>query len=202
MTTDEYSTEMELYGVSPIIIAYIMFAITLIIPLGYISRSTVFMFTFFSGPRIYSFLWEIVISSFSHRLWIVLVSLEKILQMLPLTLLPWLFAYWFVRYYQGKSSRFAVLMIGFLSILFPFMGTLVSSGLAGEIDLIYPIPLQFIIGLIILKRIEGPEIISPWSGVRLDFSWWKWRWARRKPDREQIEEDRKTSNEEEWLRDD
>ena len=90
-------------------------------------------------------------------------------------------------------------MIGFLSIFFPFMGSFVSSGLAGEIDLIYPIPLQLIIGLFILWRIEGPEIISPWSGVRLDFSWWKWKRAKRTTIEEPVEVEEKTAKEEEWL---
>ena len=73
--------------------------------------------------------------------------------------------------------------------------TVISS----QLDIIYPIPLQFLIGLIILWRIEGPEIISPWSGVRLDFSWWRWKRAKRPKKTIIIEEEKPPTEKEDWL---
>ena len=40
MTDDEYSTEMELYGVSPGVIAIIMLIVTLLSPTGIFLEST------------------------------------------------------------------------------------------------------------------------------------------------------------------
>jgi len=73
------------------------------------------------------------------------------------------------------------------------------SGMFGTFIMLYPIPLQFLIGLIILHRIEGPEVISPWSGMRLDLSWWKWQQAKRKDDWDPFEKEKKSA-EEDWLK--
>lgn len=200
MAKDEYSTEMEIYGVSPLIIAYILIPITLIIPFGYIPDDfgVPFFFTYIPGRIVYSSIWDVYIP-FSGNLYFSILPIHRIYSMLPLTILNWLFAYWIVRYYQGKSSQFSVLMIGFISVVFPFLGSLYMSALIGDIALIIPFPFLFIIGLVIIRRIEGPEVISPWSGVRLDFSWWKWKRVPRKEIEESLGTEKETSSEEEWL---
>jgi hypothetical protein len=71
------------------------------------------------------------------------------------------------------------------------------SGMFGSFVILYPIPLQFAIGLIILHRIEGPEVISPWSGMRLDLSWWKRLRPKRKDDWDPFEEEKKVQEKEE-----
>ena len=192
MTQDEYSTEMELYGVSPTIIAYIMIIITLVVPFGYISDH-------FPLPEmIYGFLWTIVFGLYGFYPRV--LSLELMHSLLPLTILNWAYAYWIVRYYQAKSSRFTAIMVGLLSLLLPFFGSILRfTILGGVLQIIYPIPLQFIAGLIILRRIEGPEVISPWSGVRLDFSWWKWKRAPPMKIEETVETEKETPTEKEWL---
>ena len=193
MTQDEYSTEMELYGVSPTIIAYIIIVITLIVPFGYISDH-------FPLPEmIYSFLWEIGFGLYGFYPRI--LSLELIHSLLPLTALNWAYAYWIVRYYQAKSSRFTVIMVGLFSLLLPFFGSIFNFLVMGGpyLQIVYPIPIQFIAGLICLRRIEGPEVISPWSGVRLDFSWWKWKRAPRTKIKETVETEKDTPADEEWL---
>jgi hypothetical protein len=70
---------------------------------------------------------------------------------------------------------------------------------SGIYAIILPFPLQFLVGLIILQRIEGPEVISPWSGIRLDLSWWKWGQPKRKSDWDPIPEANDVSIDEEWL---
>ncbi|NHI89495.1 MAG: hypothetical protein EAX87_08230 [Candidatus Thorarchaeota archaeon] len=185
MASDEYSTEIELYGVSPAIISYIMLIITLIVPFGYISNHI-------QPELIYSFLWQIEI--WIYGFYPDFLSLGLMLSLLPLTALNWAYAYWIVRYYRAKSSRFTVIMIGFLTLILPFIGSIFySTALIGGyyLQIVYPIPLQFIAGLIILRRIEGPEIISPWSGMRLDLSWWKWRQGKPRNDWDPFEKEKK-----------
>lgn len=145
MSTDEFSTEVELYGVSPGVIAVIMFVVSLIVPLGFIA----------TGPGMPIFL---------------IMALFYPIIFLPLTILNILYVVWIVRYYQAKASKNSVLMLGLLSIILPTVFALYITGLFGEFMVIYPIPIQFIAGLLILWRIEGPEVISPWSGMRLNLS--------------------------------
>jgi hypothetical protein len=189
---------MELYGVSPTIIAYIMFIITIIVPFGYISGN-------FPLPEmVYAFLWQIVFGGYRFHIYFLFsdfLGSSWVFSILRLTILNWAYAYWIVRYYQAKSSRFTVVMIGFLSLLLPFFGSIFNFIIMGgpHIQIVYPIPLQFIAGLIILRRVEGPEVISPWSGVRLDFSWWKWKRAPRMKIEESVETEEDSPTEEEWL---
>jgi len=183
---------MELYGVSPTIIAYIIIPITLVIPFCYVPDNfgVFFFFGHIPGRTIYSFIWEIYFT-FSGRPYFTLLTIEEIYSLLPVAIPNWLFAYWIVRHYQGKSSQFSVWMIGFVSVLFPFLGSLYVSGLVGDTAFIIPFPFLFIIALIILRRIEGPEVISPWSGMRLDLSWWKREQPSRKSDWDPFEEEKK-----------
>jgi hypothetical protein len=198
MNDDEYSTEMELYGVSPRLIAVIMFLTMLIVPLGYIPEFIGHIFYFHYEIQLYSFFWHVEPSSyFGFRIY--LTNIQELLIMLPLTIMHWIFAYWVVRHYQGKSSKLMAALLGLASIIIPLVSSFYWSLSTMQLDIIYPIPIQFIIGLIILWRIEGPEIISPWSGVRLDFSWWKWKRAKI-PKKTIIDEDEKEMVEkEEWL---
>jgi hypothetical protein len=77
--------------------------------------------------------------------------------------------------------------------MLPTLIILFISGMSGSFVILYPIPLQFLIGLIILHRLEGPEVISPWSGMRLDLSWWKRRRPKRKSDWDPFEKEKKAS---------
>ena len=194
MAKDEYSTEMELYGVSPTIIGMVMFAITMIVPFGFVSDWIGFPWGVIWFPMIYSLFW-----GFGHYRFFIF-SIQDITAFLPFTLLNWLYVYWIVRYYQAKRTGFAVIAVGLLSLFLPGAVTVLWSLLiVGHLVIIYPLPIQFILGLLILRRIEGPELISPWSGVRLDFSWWKWKQAPRTKIEEPVETESETSTEEEWL---
>ena len=194
MTENEYSTEMELYGVSPTIIGMIMFSITVIVPFGYVSDWIGLPWGVIWSPMIYSLFW-----GFNGYRFVIL-SVQDITALVPFTFLNWLYAYWIVRYYQAKRTGFAVVAIGLISLFLPGSIAIIWYLLVGaNLAFIYPIPIQFILGLLILQRIEGPEVISPWSGVRLDFSWWRWKRAPRTKIKETDETEKVTPTEEEWL---
>ena len=173
MTTDEFSTEMERYGVSPGIIAMIMILTSLIVPFGFIPNFgiPIFLAMIFILPYLF----------------------------IPLTLLNILYALGIVRYYQAKNSKDLAVVLGLLSIILPTGLILYFSALAGYVIVIYPIPIQFIVGIFILWKFEGPEVISPWSGMRLDLSWWKRERPKRKSDWNPLEDRKKFSEEEDWL---
>ncbi|TET10718.1 MAG: hypothetical protein E3J86_04985 [Candidatus Thorarchaeota archaeon] len=174
MNQDNISTEIELYGVSPGIIAMIMFFVTIFSPFSFIPNMGMFGFyNVHSG--IYGLFW-IFANPYIF---------------LPLCLLNLLYSYWIVKYYQAKSSKDGAILIGLFSILLPTVIVLSLTGLFGSFLVIYPIPIQFIVGLIILWRIEVPEVISPWSGMRLDLSWWKWERPKRKSDWDPFKEEKK-----------
>jgi hypothetical protein len=82
-----------------------------------------------------------------------------------------------VRFYYGKSSRDSALMCGLLSAIFPSLvglGVSILLGLAySEYLYIMPIPIQFSVGLYFIYRFGEPEVVSPWSGQFIDWSWWK-----------------------------
>ena len=178
MSTDTHSTEMELYGVDPGVIRLIMIIVTVFSPLGFIPVENYGMFGVFNVlPGIYGLFW-ILVNPFAY---------------LPLCLLNILYAHRLVRYYQARSSRDSVYLIGLLSIMLPTVIILYIFGMFGSFVILYPIPMQFLIGLIILHRIEGPEAISPWSGMRLNLSWWKWRQPKRKDDWDPFAEEKKDS---------
>lgn len=175
MSTEEFSSDAELYGVSPGIMAFIMFFVSIAFPTGFIPDG--------------GYLYPIAIA---------LVFIYP-LSNLPLTILNILFAYWVVRYYQGKSSRDSVIVLGMFSIILPTLVVLYITGMFGGFLVIYPFPAQFIAGLILLWKFEGPEVISPWSGMRLDLSWWKWRQPKKRNDWDPFDAEKKASETEDWL---
>jgi hypothetical protein len=106
---------------------------------------------------------------------------------IPLYIFSILYIRQIVRFFNGDSSRDSALMCGIISIIFP---TLVGIGISVLLGYphssylyVYPIPIQFLAGLVFLYRYREPENISPWSGQFIDWSWWirlgaKWsNWA-------------------------
>ena len=182
MTSEEFATEMELYGTSPGVIAVLMIITTLVAPCGIVPSE---MGPFGRYWYLYSLVWLYSSGSpFPPGFWFLNYNL---LITLPLCMLQVVFAIWIVRYYQSKTTKYTAMTIGLLSILLPTILVLYFSSL---VVVIYPIPIQFIIGLIILWRIDGPEVISPWSGMRLDLSWWKWPNRKRGDDWDALEREK------------
>jgi hypothetical protein len=190
VSKDQFSTEMELYGVSPGVVAFFMILITATVPLGFIPESSILF-----PSMIYGLLWVYTLNlpfgAPFGNLPIIILDPIWIYITLPLTILNVVYAIWVVRYYKAKTSRYNVAMVGLVSIILPPLLIIYFSGMLGGFELIYPIPIQFILGLIILWRVEGPEVISPWSGMRLDLSWWKRRKEKRKSDWDLFEEEKK-----------
>ncbi|MFW9806592.1 MAG: hypothetical protein ACFFFK_07685 [Candidatus Thorarchaeota archaeon] len=190
MTSKEFTTELELYGTSPGVIAIFLIIATLMIPSGMIPSGTS---PYGTDWYIYSLLW-IYSSGGLFGGGFRAFNMDLFLT-LPLCILNVVFAIWIIRYYQAKTTKYTAMTIGLLSVLLPTILVLYFSGL---VVIVYPLPIQFIIGLLILWRIEGPEVISPWSGMRLDLSWWSWKSTRR-PKRKVTSDGKSLVEKEEWL---
>jgi len=193
--TDDDNSEMELYGVSPWVIGFIMFIISLITPLGIVlSNGTLIALTaWYGAPFIYGLLWVFEWSYYGDFYFssIRFLDLSYMWMLIPLSIFSILYIRQIIRYYFGRSSRDSAVMVGILSIIFPsLVWLLTSSSLALLLGtygfaLIIPIPIQFIAGLIFLRKFEGPEVISPWPGQFIDWSWWarlKAKWSNRTVD--------------------
>jgi hypothetical protein len=167
-------TEKELVGVSPWVIGEILAIITLLVPLGIMPTEgqIVFYDLWLFGPFIYGLLWVLDSGSFISSFTLHFIDLSYMLVMVPLSIFSILYVRQIVRYYLGKSSRDSALFAGILGIIFPSVVSLVWP-ISFGIVIIIPIPIQFLIGLYILHRFEGPEVVSPWSGQFINWSWWK-----------------------------
>jgi hypothetical protein len=186
MTMDT-ETERELYGVNPWVVGEILSIITLIVPLGVVpvQGELVFYASWFSGPFVYGLLWMLELGYRPYLFSLHFLDLTYMWTLVPLSIFSILYIRQIVRYYLGKSSRDSAIMAGLLSIIFPSLVALLSVILWSDISragFIVPIPIQFLIGLYFLHRFEGPEVISPWAGQFIDWSWWS-RLRRRKPNR-------------------
>lgn len=76
------------------------------------------------------------------------------------------------RFFYGKTSRDIALMYGLLSMIVPSTITLALWSTYHFAFVITPIPIQFFAGVILLYKFRDPEVISPWEGYFLDWSWW------------------------------
>jgi len=173
-------SEMELYGVSPWVIGFIMIVIALITPIGMVltDGNVIVLYAWFQGPFVYGLLWVFNWSYYSYIDFhgFKLLDLPSMWFFVPLSIFSILYVRQIIRYYYGKSSRDSALMLGILSIIFPsILGLLTTVSVMdiSYVGLIIPIPIQFIAGLILLRKFDGPEVISPWPGQFIDWSWWK-----------------------------
>ena len=187
MTEDE-DPDLELYGVSPGVIAFFMIFITLVVPLGILPANA---FVVFFGPElmgfgssymIYSVTWMFAPELFYFPIaFLPFFFLFNIWFTLPLTIFNIAYIWKIIRYYRGKCTRYSVIWVGLLSITVPTVLTIVWTGYAsggGVFGILGPIPIQFIVGLIFLYKIPGPEMTSPW---RYDLSERSW-WVKKRPD--------------------
>jgi len=153
----------ELYGTNPRVIAFLMTFVTFIVPFGYLPPSSA-VFSYFSSAHafdgIYGLLWffgfanDFGFGYFGfHFLRIGLMFITVVLSIFNL-----LFAREVVRFYQGKTSQKQILLVGMVSLIYPNLFALTPLPLT-IFGIIWPIPIQFIIGLIILYRIPGPELL-------------------------------------------
>ncbi len=140
MVTDEQAKDMDLHEVEPGFIAIIMIFVSFVFPIGFVLEGGILPIT-------------------------LLFAIVYPIPFLPIVILNILYPYWIVRFYQGKSTKNSVFILGLLSIILPTAIVLSITGVMGAFFVIYPLPIQFIIGTVILWKIEKPEVKSPWSGM-------------------------------------
>jgi hypothetical protein len=139
-----HGTETSPDEVEPGFIAIIMTFVSLVFPLG-------FIFQEFSIPNSRSLYLASPVVAF------------------PLSIPSFLYAYWIVRYYQNKSKKQTVYILGLLSIILPSAIMLVPAVMIGSLPVFYPIPLQFVAGIVILWRVKRPELRASESIARLEL---------------------------------
>jgi hypothetical protein len=165
-------TYLELYGVSPRVIVFIMGIITWVIPFGayYIVLNPDYPEQGIAG--VMGFLFSIDFNS-----WLPYVTYQNLPMMYVAVNLGFfniLFVYWMYRYYNGKSTKNSAISVGALSLVIPLIIAMIFPGyIIGYY--VGPIPLQFFCGLYIMYKIPGPELRSPWAGQFMDYSWYHWR---------------------------
>jgi len=135
---------------------------------------------------VYSIFW-IILFRFPFAILFDISMLFFLWLIVPLYIFSILYIRQIARFFYGKSSRDSALMCGLISLIFPTLiglGTSILLGFSYSAYLyIYPIPIQFIVGLVFLYRFREPENVSAWSGQFIDWSWWirlkaKWsNWA-------------------------
>lgn len=190
---DEY---LDMYGVSPCMIAFLMTLVTLLSPYASYHVEFVF-FGFFIMPGLYAPAW-VWFYGFSPGIHFLnpFFSFTTFLLGIP----NLVFLVWIIRYYQGKTSRFNAITVGAVSVLFPLLVALSSLNL--EFLTVYngPVPIQFIIGLVLLYRIEGPELKTAWEGQLHNQKWWerpRYKYSLPEVDTEPDEDGKEDG---EWLR--
>lgn len=85
---------------------------------------------------------------------------------IPLSLFNLFYFIETVRYYQGKCTRYRAVSVGVLSIVLPTILSIATTGILTPFVIfmfVGPLPIQFVVGLIIMYRIPGPELPSAFS---------------------------------------
>ena len=165
-------TYMELYGVSPKVILILMGAITWVLPFGVYYINLGSAEEPFGVMGIIGFLFSIDFSN-----WLPYLSYMNpfmFWQLFTLGFFNLFFLYRMYKYYDGRTTKLNTITVGIFSVVLPLILAMVFPGyILGYY--VGPIPIQFICGLIIMHRIPGPEIRSPWAGHFTDYSWYHWR---------------------------
>ncbi len=114
--------------------------------------------------------WEA--SYWDHAIHIVVVQPNMLTIVLLLFSLRPVFAYQMVRYYNGRTTKMNTLLVGVASelqvLVVTNLMTIVQWVLSPYRDeilvpLFGPIPVLFLIGLVIMKLRPPPEITTPWQ---------------------------------------
>jgi hypothetical protein len=84
----------------------------------------------------------------------------------PLGFFNILFAFQVIRYTREEAGRMSTLIAGCLTLVFPFLSlamTLPYMIMNSYFVYIGPIPIQLIIGLLLMKMARRPEPTTPWD---------------------------------------
>jgi hypothetical protein len=159
---DVRTSDPKLVGVSPTVIAFFMIIVTLFVPLGFYTSNLIVLLDWYIGPSFYGLFWAYGTTIFYEwyaSFYLLSPSFMKLA--FSLSIFNLLYIVQIVRYYQGKTSKRRALQIGVISLIFPELFAFLSSVLflpIYSIGYVLPIPIQFIVGLIFLYKIPGPEI--------------------------------------------
>jgi len=204
----EEDPDLELYGTSPGVIGFFMILISLIVPIGIVPFNAFIILGGYAPVdfMIYSLIWFYVPEYYLPFGLIPLFFLLNIWITLPLTIFNIAYIWKIIRYYRGQCTRYSVVWVGLLSIILPTLIALATMSIlspAGGWLFIEPIPLQFIVGLIFLYKIPGPEMTSPWRDDLAERSLWKpkrpeW-WYRTFPSSDKAIEKQESEQENERL---
>lgn len=151
---DVRDSEPELIGVSPAVIAFFMTIVTLIVPLG-LYTSWFYLYDLIIGPGVYAFFWAFSWNIFGYYQFYTM-SFSYVMMAFTLSIFNLLYVAQIFRYYQGKTTRKMAILVGAISLIFPELLVEVSSIFYYN-GFVWPIPVQFLAGLIFMFRIPGPE---------------------------------------------
>ncbi|MHA2432238.1 MAG: hypothetical protein ACXADO_03315 [Candidatus Thorarchaeota archaeon] len=162
---ESVSQSDDLYGVSPVLIAEIMAIVIVLVPYGAIPREVSWMFLqgfFYPETVFYSVLWVFTPRTYDPFL-IVVLRPDILWFTLPYSLFNIVFALKVVRYFQGRVRKLTVIIFGFISLIVPSVLLTVWLSI-GSLEfvvpgVIWPIPVQFLVGIILVHFIRGPEPI-------------------------------------------
>lgn len=177
--TEVLDSEEELYGISPRAIAVVMFFVTVFLPVGGLNLVDYNLVNYEASempPFLYSISWILRLDQGLPGFWSLFNPLflaSAIWFTLPLSLLNILYVRQIFRYFAGLSSQGSAVMVGLLSLLVPTIVSVYITQAGLSFGLIIPIPIQFVIGLVFLHRFREPELTAPWSGIYIDWCWWK-----------------------------
>ncbi len=159
------NSDSDLVGVRPWLMGQIMFFLMMVLPLGSIPIEYHVDWWFPRyAPRIYGVLWTFDLSPYSYEfalntMW---VDYSFFMLIFPTFILNVIFILALIQYYKGMIDRNITFLVGVLSVLTPVVVTMLTTGifLAGG-EYVGPLPFLFIVGLIMLYRVRGPEIDIP-----------------------------------------
>lgn len=100
---------------------------------------------------------------------IVLHDIFLVMQYLPFVSIRFAFAYLLMRYYEGKTTGGMLVLSGIAGELIPTL-LILSLPLSALLDqLVFPLPLHLLAGVIIVTMKSPPVITSPWMDVDEDI---------------------------------
>jgi hypothetical protein len=152
--------DRELRGISPGVIAILMAFVTVFLPSGLVPVPAQYLSHIVYFVMVYSPLWvyatDFSSMGFAGYTGFFFFNPSYILQQALLSSLNFLFLWFIVRYYQGKTSSRAAIAVGLLSLIppaaMPFL-----IGLGSHLVYRGPLPFQFVIGMLLLLKVRGPE---------------------------------------------
>ncbi|MFW9868376.1 MAG: hypothetical protein ACFFEL_02005 [Candidatus Thorarchaeota archaeon] len=151
----------EMFGVNPRVIAFFMIIVSLFVPLGYITHDIIVLIEWYPGSGIYGLFW--FFGSYFFMSGFYLFDPLYLKLTVTLSIFNLLYVFQLVRYYQGKTTKKNVVVSGAISLIFPELFILVSTGLflpLSMMGIVWPIPIQFLIGVFFLYKFPGPELLS------------------------------------------